>query len=186
MTVQVDYTKSFEVINDSSLVDGVFYNHNDNTVTFDLNDRLYRYSNVSETDALKVAEADSAGREYQVFKRKFGPGEYLGEYDDVNWTKVDQKPTFTLSSGGGTFSGQTYTGTVNSNVVQLNVPTQKVNKFKVGFVVVEDNGFQGSVSEIKYHTLLAASLADAVSKVEELAKMLDLVFKVKEVTVYFD
>jgi hypothetical protein len=169
----VEYTEGLEIVNESSLVEGIFYNANDRTAVFDLNDRLYKYSNVGRFDVAKVATAQSAGSEYQMFKRRFGPSESLGEYDDVEWKKVDTR----LSVASNAITSN---NVITTNHTSLNVPSSPVySNFKVGFVV-------GNQTVMKYHNLMAVNVLDAAAKVKELGLMLDLAFKVKEVTVYFD
>lgn len=78
------YTREFNV--SSSLVEGVFYNANDNYVVLDLNDNFYRYNDVSEDDVTNLITASSVGSYYNLdFKHKFGPGEYVGHWDDVDY-----------------------------------------------------------------------------------------------------
>ena len=115
------YTKHFGV--SSSLVDDVYYNENENFVVIDLDDAMYKYDGVTSEDVtalVKGADYDgSVGKQYNfVFKTKHGPGEYLGQWDDV-----DYDLTAPIAKTGGvpkdltnatTISGQTVTGTLSS------------------------------------------------------------------------
>lgn len=184
MNTKVEYTESLPLRKESSLVEGIFFNANDQTAVFDLQDRIYRYKNVSRNDALTVANSVSAGSEYQRFKSKFGPSESLGDYDDIEWEKV---PTQVSTGNGIYINGQRFSNGANGNIefyqprLSLSKDVKPLQSFKVGFVVVSDNGTTGS--EKKHHNLFANSFAEAVSTVEELGKMLGLEFKVKEVSV---
>lgn len=199
--VEVQYTESLVIKNDSSLVEGIFYNANDKTVTFDLQDRIYRYAGVSREDALKVANATNAGGEYQLFKRKFGPGESLGDYEDISWKRVETAANIKADSispaliSSDKFSGavtglnlalQSPPGHNDNGQWELNKTPAEYSKFRVGFVVVDQTEWTGSVSELKYHNLVGTSIEDAKAKVQELGSILNLEFRVKEVTVYFD
>lgn len=80
---EFEYTKAYDVT--SSLVEGVYYNENDQTLTLDLNDEYYRYSNVSPADVGRLVEQPSVGSYFnRQFKHAFGPGEYLGTWVEVN------------------------------------------------------------------------------------------------------
>lgn len=84
-----EYTKSFSV--SSTLVDGIYFNENENYVIIDLNDELYKYDNVTADDvaALVRGDAGSVGAYYnKYFKAKFGPGTHLGEWDDWDLESV--------------------------------------------------------------------------------------------------
>lgn len=92
------YTEEFYVV--SSLIDSVYYNANDRTAVLDVNDRIYRYSDVDRDDVEALANGrdsnGSVGAHYnRVFKTKYGPGEYLGDYDEVDYdiVPVEGKPT---------------------------------------------------------------------------------------------
>jgi hypothetical protein len=83
----VEYTKKFDVV--SSVIEGVYFNENDNTVVLDVNDTLYKYDNVGGLDVGALAVADSVGAYYnQTFKKKFGPAEQLGDYDEFDFVQV--------------------------------------------------------------------------------------------------
>lgn len=188
---KLEYTESFEV--DSSLVDGIYYNANENSVVFDLNDELYKYSNVSYSEVKAVADAESPGRAYQDFKRKFGPSDHLGHYDYADFEKVSAKPlTITLNSnrpgaaiGSASLAAENIqTTSLNTFRLQENYNLVAQQEYSVGYVVVDEEA--GYVSGIKTHKAIASSVSDAKLKVEELGKRIGLEFKVKEVTVRFE
>lgn len=89
-----EFTKEFDV--SSSLIDSVYFNENDKTVVLDVNDELYRYSNVSEGDVSALVRGGtgslrdgSVGAYYnRTFKTTFGPGEHLGYYEDFDPEQV--------------------------------------------------------------------------------------------------
>jgi hypothetical protein len=97
MTVQ--YTDYLPV--NSSAVDDLYFNGNDNTLVVDWDDSLYRYYGVTRAEAQAVqigqyggqpASHPSVGRAAQVLKTAKGPGEYLGNYNDVDFERVLTRP----------------------------------------------------------------------------------------------
>lgn len=72
----------------SSAVEALYFNENDNTLIIDWNDELYRYSGVNRQEYEKVLNGTgfggSVGRAASALKQKYGPGEHLGDYDDVD------------------------------------------------------------------------------------------------------
>jgi hypothetical protein len=205
--VTVEYTESIPH-GESSLIEGIFYNANDSTVTFDLSDRIYRYSNIKREDVMKVARAVSAGSEYQNFKRKFGPGESLGDYENIDWKKVGVNYQVSSNRNGPEESAisnvnidiatsnelrsnaSIYTSAVNASTISITPTAPKPKKHKVGFTVNNDSKISASSYSlgggIKHHTLLAISVEDAVRQMSELAHMLGVSLSLKEVTVYFE
>ncbi len=86
-----EYTKEFSGFS-SSLIDEVLFNENDDTVILDVNDWMYRYSGVKHVDVADLVSADSVGGYYNTyFKEKFGPGEKLGFYSEVEVILVPVK-----------------------------------------------------------------------------------------------
>jgi hypothetical protein len=162
-----DFTYTEEWYPKSSLVEGVFFNANENFVVLDLNDEIYRYDDVTRDDVKKMLDADSVGSYYNLyFKQQHGPSEHLGEYDEVDWEKVpvENKPTkeFSLS---GTISAD--------NVVEGNFPTKEFSLQPIQSVSVEDDS---DVTSTVFFTLAGGdkvyefgsnktSLEDAINEV---------------------
>lgn len=86
-----EYTRLTEP--DSSLVEGVYYNENNNAVALDLNDDVYVYRGVSREQHDALVGADSVGAYYNTyFKKQFGPAEYLGSYWAVELDIIEVEP----------------------------------------------------------------------------------------------
>lgn len=83
----------------STAVDTLWFNANDNTLVIDWDDNLYRFTGVTEQEALSVAagtyggNSGSVGRAAQQLKKDKGPGEFLGYYDELDWERVDVAQT---------------------------------------------------------------------------------------------
>lgn len=78
------YTKAYYP--DSSWVHVVYFNENDNTAVLDLYDKFYRYTGVNTADVAALVGADSVGEYYNSeFSRRFGPAEFLGNRNDLEW-----------------------------------------------------------------------------------------------------
>lgn len=97
------YTKNISV--DSALVDDIYVNENENYVVLDLNDEMYLYLGVPEDAISALARGEgyggSVGRHYNyVWKGKYGKGEHLGNYDDVDFTRVAKVPAAVGSPKG--------------------------------------------------------------------------------------
>jgi hypothetical protein len=99
-----EFTKDYPSI-DSSAVDDLYYNANDNTLVIDWDDEMYRYSDVTEAEADAVADGTygnangSVGRAAQALKVSKGQGEYLGNWIDVDFDKVVVKEKVLAGNG---------------------------------------------------------------------------------------
>jgi hypothetical protein len=87
------YTHEYEVDN-SSLIEAVYYNANDRSAVVDVNDQWYRYTGVDQEDVERLVNGEdengSVGAHYnRHFKTKFGPGEHLGSWFDFTEVKED-------------------------------------------------------------------------------------------------
>lgn len=186
--VKIEYTEAMEIVNGSSLVEGIFYNANDKTAVFDLQNRIYRYQNVSRLEVAQVATADSPGQAYQRFKRRFGPSESLGDYEEILWSKVPIKTNTvvgTISSNamvGGSVGGTT--GNATATTITFPDLRNSLKRFTVGFIVVPPAGTP--LVDVKYYSLYARSEDDALMQTGQLADMLGLQFKIKEITRHFE
>jgi hypothetical protein len=118
MSEVFEFTKEYLDV-ESSVIDEVYFNENDNTAVLDVNDWLYLYSNVQASDIGDLLNSDSVGAYYnQVFKEKFGPAEKLGHYTDWDGVNVpvykDQSTPTTPKGLVITGETKTYHGAVNS------------------------------------------------------------------------
>lgn len=119
----IEYTKIIDP--DSSLVDGIYFDENENSVVLDLDNDLYLYEGVSAEDVAALAAGDngSVGAYYnKVFKHKFGPSEPIGSYLEWDFELVPVN-----KDAAGTPKGLTYptpsAATVSS--VAVDVPTKE-------------------------------------------------------------
>lgn len=132
MTYDFTYTKEASDAA-SSLVEGIFYNENDQTMVVDLNDSLYQYTGISEQVFSDFVAADSLGAHYNtVVKVNYGPADYLGNYDDLDWNRVavNTKPTADVTSNDWTYSSDSINTTITAGPGQIyiaNPPTQEVS-----------------------------------------------------------
>lgn len=191
MTVAFKYTEHFAP--NSSWVDDIYYNDKESFVVFDLDDSLYRYENVTRDEVVKAAEADSPGTYFNtVWKKTYGPGHYLGEYDEIDFLP-DRTPA---EVSGPTLVGKDFDSTAVTK--DLDEPTKEfslqspevapvylgkhVGEKKPSFTV----GFEW-VGELREHVFTdAESPEDALAKLDEVAQMLDQTFDVKWVLIDFE
>ena len=177
----VTYTEYHEP--NSSLVEGVYYNENTKELTVDLNDEIYRYTNVPKETVRAFVEGrgygGSAGKFYTPeIKRKFGPGEYVGYYSAVEFDPVKVLTAATV----GTPKDLTYApdAKVTDNTGNhlsltpgdLRVATPqdvRLARYDVQFIV---NGQE------KNYTLTSTSVAQAAIEVTSLGDALGLSFEV--------
>lgn len=175
--MKLEYTVSFPVV--SSLVEGIYYNQNTRQITFDLNDSIYRYEDVSLEEAEKIAKSKSVGSAYSQFKknRSIGKGgQYLGHYTEIDWEKVDAS-NFASQNVGISLSGNTWSSAIAPKYSLVADVAPKKN-FKVGFTI--DGG------SLKHHNVKAESVDAALVEFKGLASVFGAKVVVKEVTIYFD
>lgn len=183
-----EYTEAFEQDLDfnSSVIDGIYYNSNNNQVCLDINDELYVYEVNSRDDVTELVNAESLGTYYNKrFKHIFGPGRYIGKWSLKLLDRVDviepshEDPTkfINIAGDGSVFitNGVLPSSEINSSVITFN-PNRR---HEVVFTV-ED----GTVE--KTATFTVNSVPAAVAELGNLAKMLDIKFNVKRVTVFYE
>lgn len=177
--ITVTYTQDFSPF--SSLVDDVYYDADTRELTVDLNDEIYRYSGVPEQVFNDFRSASSAGGFYTPeVKRKYGPGDYLGHYDEINF-----EPHYPTADDTTTETPQDWvdhTNTDSSNGTHLSLTPAPIDEvaYLKHEVIFEVNGVR------KVHTLVAGSVDEAVESVLNIGDMLNLTFVVKEVRVFFE
>lgn len=200
----------------SSFVMELIYNENNGELAVVLDaDRedVYVYPKVDRATFDEFSSTDSVGGYYQrEFKKKFGPSNFIGSYRDVEflWRPVNREVrtnvdmTVSPDRVGGRSRPEPYSKdndyykqglvvtdglstTINTNVLTIHQAKAKVNEVEAPEsikykhkVVFESDG------KVREHTLTVGSVIEAVTAIEEIADMLDLTFKVKEVTVYFE
>lgn len=189
-----NYTLHFTP-NNSSLVDGVWYNENTQELAVNLDGSVYAYTGVPRERFNDLAVATSAGREYQGIKREFGPGQYVGQgfelyfvYEPPKRTETVGTPknltvepnngSFSLSSSGTFHSGGLVT-LGSQGVTETTAATEATRRHTVNFVI-DDSLFS--------HTVHAADVQGAVQGFNEVMDSLGLgnTTKVKEVVTHFD
>lgn len=186
-----EYTKTFDV--DSSLIDEVFYNANDNTVVLDVNNEMYRYSNVTLQAVEDLVNGKgyngSVGAHYNsLFKKTYGPGEDLG-----GWYVVDGIKVPVQNDWSGTAVPKAMT--TNEARVDNNLPTveyslQPLADFKSDAEAVRSTvfftiyGTGDKVFEYKSNkdevAEAVAEVNDHVSKIGAHGKVLKVVFEFSE------
>ena len=194
----LNYTREVHstAIDTSSLVDEVFYNENTNDLYVDLYDKIYKYSNVTSDVVREFSAADSAGNFYNtVIKKKFGPGEHIGDWMSVDYrevdveTEVEPQATYvtnvsllTPDQAREAFGVNTANSTTTFSLKPFPeaVEVEGVERRYVVQFEVEETG------SVKPYETKAKSLDEAVNALLEIAKMVDLTFIVREVTVYFE
>ena len=191
-----NYTSSLGGVVSSAAVDAVYYDRDSENLAAVLHGVVYVYSNVRELEYWKLTRGSghsgSIGAAFAEFKKDFGPANNWGSVQNVNF-RAEEDPANVLQFPVGTPKGLTYAeGATVTNVGQeshvttiynLSSPESPVGntrgKYRVVFDVVD--GKTGVPN-----TLEADSVEDAVAQTTEIAQMLGLEFKVKEVTVYFE
>lgn len=126
----IDYTHEFNDF-DSSLVDNVWYDETTQKAAIDLNDSIYVYSNVPLSAVEDLVSSSSIGRAFNGqfmstgFKKKFGPGEYVGGYYDVDLVERGQVAATapTLTSNPNLTNTTTTNGLVGKNLTYANTAT---------------------------------------------------------------
>lgn len=186
-----EYTATKPV--NSSAVDEVHYNANTKELAVDLHDEVYVYSGVPESRYEALVNAPSVGRTFREVKRDYGPSEYLGYVTDVDYEKSgvdapDMGAVLTVGSARTAAVGTPKALTLAPNAVvtgtterfDLAPAAPAASATRKHTVVFTANGAE------RKHTLNVASVDEAVAAVNEIAAMLDLAFKVKEVVVSFE
>lgn len=195
----IEYTKTFTVY--STLIDGVYFNENDNTVVLDVDDTLYRYSNVSHADVAELVKADSVGAYYnQTFKPTFGPAEKVGYYTDVHYHSVPVKKNSPGTPKGltedATNTVNAYVFTTPSTATASSAPTKEfsLNSEPTGVETVTTDDsvrvrvhftLNGSEDTYKYDAT-ATDVNDAIEELHEYVKRVNARGKVTKVVVRFE
>jgi hypothetical protein len=153
MTINFDYTKYYPV--NSSAVDAVFHNENDNTLVIDWDDELYRYSAVTKAEADAVAAGNyglntggSVGRSCQNLKAAKGPGEYLGTYDEdeVYENRVEVKQSVGVPKDFVTTAGVTLNNVSTINGEPVGLPNGPTREYSLKTPAVETVNVGGALS----------------------------------------
>lgn len=170
---------------DSSLVDGLYYNENTRQLAVDLQDRVYVYSSVPKAVADEFVSAPSKGGYFRGFKSRFGPSEFLGDWEYIDFEEESFKPAPSdgrFVTGGGTEplpSTPTTSSTSGSTGVTLTFPTTSTNNLRKHTVVFEAGGKEHE------HNLNVASVDEAVNGLKVIADMLGVPMTVKRVVTHF-
>jgi|SRR5690606_17439649 len=185
-----NYTMMFRPEN-SSLVDGVWYNENTLELVVNLGGSIYAYTGVPRERFNDFAAAQSAGGEYQSIKRDFGPGRYMGHEYELYFLYEFPKRTESV----GTPKALTDNTNDNLTVINMTSPglvtlgnqgdsettasTEDAIRHTVNFVI------DGSLFS---HTVHAGSVGEAVGALNEVMHSLGMIrrVKVKEVVTHFD
>lgn len=186
------YTREVDsdAISSSSAVDEVYYNENTGDLYVDLNNYVYRYSNVPVSKVDEFEVADSAGSFYaSEIKPNFGPSENLGYWSALEYIEVDVDepvetavavPHFTIHGNGAV----TQNVPVKAETFSLKPFAEPVRVEGVEREYIVTFEVEGIV-DFKRHTLKSTSVDEAVAAVLDLGKMLELNFVVREVTIRF-
>lgn len=192
-----EYTHNPRV--NSSAVDEVWYNADNKELAVNLHDEVYVYQNVPFARYQALVFAGSVGRAFREVKRDYGPSEYLGYRSDLD---IEQKSYAAPDMSGGYARGglvttprtvihdATKSEPVNTNDEPVNTaggPSEYVS-LKVEDVTTSRNHRVVFETEhgVKTHDVPAESVDEAKAVVENLATLLGVDAKVKEVTVYFE
>lgn len=187
-----EYTHSHAPV--SSAVDTLYYNTNTQSLAVDLHDRLYRYEDVPFSEYADLVYADSAGREFSRIKREYGPGDFLGEYDDLDFEMVSANADSGVTTASGVVpknltyasNAKVTTSTTGnyasqpSEFISLNAYTDTKSPSKRKHEVI----FEAAGAE-RIYSLEATSVDEAVEALQGVAEALDIDVQVRKVTVYF-
>lgn len=133
-----NYTKAYQV--SSSIIEGAYFNENDNSVVLDVSNTLYRYSGVTESDVATLVyggDDGSVGGYYNSsFKKEFGPADKLGYWYDLVAKRVEvDKAQTTPTTPKGLFttddtvviSNETKEYSLNSEPTEHTEPSEGVS-----------------------------------------------------------
>lgn len=180
---------------ESSAVDEVYYNANTQDLAVDLHDEVYVYHDVPKDRYESLVSADSVGRAFREVKQEFGPSEHLGNWGHVNYVLVNEETAWETPY---ITSGKISTAAVGTPKNLTYAPDAKVedNASSGGYLTLSPSPVSDTLREhrvtfevdgrTRTHTLRTDSVDSAVEAVLEIAEMLDLTFRVKEVTVVFE
>lgn len=183
------YTDSLEF--NSTAVQEAFYNKNTSELSVVLTSGYgYTYKNVPETVWHQMKNASSVGSFYaHSIKRNYGPSKYLGfvpnTEDEFERVYTDVQESVTSSHSDAIVSPNQLRSAVGSpqalvyrgENMSITAPAAQRSDYTVAFE------YAGKVRE---HKVQASSVDEAIVFVQTFAEMLDLDFKIKAVTVYFD
>lgn len=196
------YTRSF-VATGSSFIDEAYLNENTGDLYVDLSDKVYLYKNVSTECFEKFRQAGKDGGSYGAYYRLnikpvYGPSQFLGDCGDLEYDRVEVDAPVT-QGGAITTNYPAVSLYTSSDVVTSLVPGEEIvsstaapnsvfslrpfSEPKVeGVQRPYEIVFDAPMGERKYSTT-ASSLDDAVASLYEIARMLDVTFTAKAVTV---
>lgn len=166
----------------SSAIDDLYYNENTQELTVDLDDRIYRYSGVPKDEYYTFLNAASAGNHYGgYFKRTYGPGEFIGDWDEISFEREAVKSQSIGTPQNFVHTGQTLvTNVVASNTANYSLTAPASTNTRDHVVKFVANGAE------RVHTVKTTTVDEAVKAINDIAAMLDLTFTVKSVTVNFE
>lgn len=181
------YTKS------SSAVDEVWYNENTKQLAVDLHDDVYVYSGVPKSRYEALVHADSLGRAFREIKRDYGPSEYLGDVDYIEFDEVSYEApdmgNFASVTDVRRSKGLTYAADATLNGeplatstgphLSLTPATAKADVRRHTVV------FETAVG-VKSHDVQVSSVDEAAATVREMGNAFGVSVNVKEVTVHFE
>jgi len=195
---------------DSTLVDEIYYNANDKSMLVDLDDTVYHYTDVPVEVFEAFKASSSKGRFYgRKIKSSYGPGTKVGHYTEVEAREVDKVKAPVLASVGAAplpnwERPRDASGRFQSSGLRVKTPepVAPVTGLYTTLRTVDSTPGVENVAgqtrthviaftlkgkdRVKYHTVQANSVDEAVSLLSDAAEALDATFTVKEVTVKFD
>jgi hypothetical protein len=186
------YTHEYEVDN-SSLIEVVYYNANDRSAVIDVNDEWYRYTNVDKADVERLVNGEdengSVGAHYnRHFKPRFGPGEHLGSWWGWDAVSEDEVPVTTYVTGDVVKAGTV--------IARSNEPTKEYSLQPVPEKpAVTDNGVAGVIIEFTLDGIegktftfdaLSVTVEDAIEELHNYVSRIGTTGKVVKAVINFD
>lgn len=184
-----NYTELYRT--DSSWIKFVYYDENARDAAIVMNDKVYLFTGVSNSAVEELVNADSVGgfKNSARFNELFGEGKNIGDGWRITVIRDAVKQPVVQNEWWDNrvqVSPQTTTESVKhrgaqvEDTTEVSLLTPVADKADVGndyFVVFEVNG------QTREHTVKGVdSLPEAVKALEEIAKMLGLVFDYTEVS----
>lgn len=182
-------THSTDVV--SKAVDAVSYNENTQELVLDWAGALYKYSGVPLETYKKVVAGTykngltdaSVGRAAQRVKKDFGPGDYLGQFGQVQFVKDTTKATFPLAAQPSTLATKA-PATQSTPAPTFSLSPSNVGSEKASATYTVDWLVGGDAYE--YTPEDVNSVDEAVKAVRTAAEALGLDIAVKGVYVEFE
>lgn len=164
-------THSTDVV--SKAVDAVSYNENTQELVLDWDGALYKYSGVPLETYKKVVAGTykngltdaSVGRAAQRVKKDFGPGDYLGQFGQVQFVKDQTKATFPLAAQPATLATKSTPAPTFSLTPSKNVGSEKKVSGKTYTVdyTIGDDAYEYTPEGVNSDDEAVQALADALA-----------------------